>query len=92
MLLKQEAFPKMLGTSFRTGQRLLRIGRAPDPVKAERAEWGGEAETKREGRLHNRQTSAQNVTDGSSLEAVVAAVKLLTTEEFRLFKDWFRGF
>jgi hypothetical protein len=43
MLIKQKAFPKMLGTSFRTGRRLMRIGRAPDPAAADATE----RETKR---------------------------------------------
>jgi hypothetical protein len=38
MITDHPSYPKVFGTSLHTGQRLLWIGKAPDPVKADQAE------------------------------------------------------
>jgi hypothetical protein len=107
MIVNHPSYPVKLGTSFRTGQRLLSIGRAADHTAEAHHQNNADAERMREARnvTQDAERSACNVTNsapsceqptstksGASLEAVVAAVKLLSLPDFERFKVWLRGY
>jgi hypothetical protein len=105
MITIHPSYPQALGTSWSAGQRLLAIGRAADPTAEAHRQNNADAERMREARsvTQDPERSGSNVTDrcsapeqppqsGADLEAVVAAVKLLSTQDFDRFKAWFRGY
>jgi hypothetical protein len=103
MLVEQEAYPVKIGTSWRAGQRLLAIGKAPDPEKAECADRQARAAAERTRRTadadqpvtqhdHVGEECNNAETGGSHLAALMAGVKLRPVSDLEQFKVWFRGY
>jgi hypothetical protein len=107
MIVMHPSYPQALGTSWSTGKRVLAIGRASDPAAADQEERQSRADAhiRRKDAAteaasvtqHPRSETFCNKggsepASSADLEALVAAVKLLSTQDFDRFRAWFRGY
>lgn len=108
MITTDPSYPHQIGTSWGTGKRVLAIGRAADPVEADRAERAARAQadalraalTRKQDAMSPLHSFSEPETDctstplspGSSLDAIMAAVKSLPLADFETFKQWFREY
>lgn len=107
LIRADRSYPQVLGTSFAQGRKLLSIGRAPDPEKADAAARAAKAnedaarsaanksQPAQDDLLHNRYGSGSlcnNEPAASDVSSIIAALRALSTPDLDEVWEWLRGY